>query len=322
MPCRLPFPGRLFLAAFLGALLLAASGARAWAEADISAPVDEEKEEGFGLVPFARGAYLKQLAAEIDGGGTFSVDRAAVQTGPAYGPGVGCLIGLAFGYRYDGYDFRGPGVFGRQPWRHIHTPEISLVSSWKFNDRWSAIGTFFARWSFELGADAGSSFTYGGLGGVWYRVGERLQIGPGLGVQTQLEAGLSVFPILLVKWDIRPNLTLETGTGLGATLGPGLVLRWKPTEHWDLSFGGRYDRLRFRLDDDGVAPGGIGEDTQLGLLGAVTYRFGPKNLISVTLAAGVDLFGDLGIQDAQGGRIALQGHNPPVNLGVAFGVGF
>lgn len=310
---------RLFL--LLLALVLGASRP-AHADKELTDPPNDEEEEGFGLLPFVRGAYLRQLSSEIDSGGSFAVDRAAVQTGPAYGPGPGRFVGLAFGYRYDGYSFDGPGIFGHQPWRHVHTPELSLVSSWKFNDRISAIGTFFTRWSFERGANGGSSFTYGGLGGVWYRVNDKLEIGPGFGLQTQLDDRSSFFPVLLIKWNIRPNLILETGSGLGATLGPGLVLRYEPTNHWDFSIGARYDRLRFRLDGDGVAPGGVGEDTQLGVLGAVTYRFGPKDLISVTLAVGVDLLGDLGIEDVHGRRVALEGHSPPVNVGVAFGVGF
>ncbi len=64
----------------------------------------------------------------------------------------------------------------------------------------------------------------------------------------------SVFPILIIKWNITDTLKFETGRGFGASQGPGLNLVWQATDKCKLTLGGRYERQRFRLNDDGIAP--------------------------------------------------------------------
>ena len=128
----------------------------------------------------------------------------------------------------------------------------------------------------ESGADTGDATTGGGFAGFSYRFSDRLTIGPGIGVISQIEDSASVFPVLIIDWKISDSLSFSTGRGLGATLGPGLILNWEPYSKWTFSLGGRYERLRFRLDNDRIAPKGIGDDRAFPVFGGITYSFNRK----------------------------------------------
>jgi hypothetical protein len=171
---------------------------------------------------------------------------------------------------------------------------------------------FFA----ENGADLGDAMRGGGFVGISYRFGDRLTLGPGIGVLSQIEDSATVFPVLIIKWKITDRLNLETGRGLGATLGPGLVLRWEATDKWDLAVGGRYEKLRFRLDDKDIAPKGVGQDRAFPLFGAVSYRFSRR--IQVSLLGGADLGGELRLEDKKGDLIAKDDYDTAGFGGITF----
>jgi outer membrane receptor protein involved in Fe transport len=172
----------------------------------------------------------------------------------------------------------------------------------------------------ESGAALGDSVSGGGFAGFSYRFGDRLTIGPGVGAMTQIEDSPDIFPVLLIDWKITDRLRLETGRGLGATRGPGLILRWDVSDRWDLSVGGRYEKLRFRLDREGVAPDGVGSDRSFPLFCGATYRFTPR--AEASLVGGVALGGELLLEDENGNRIAEEDYGQAGFLGVAFGLRF
>jgi hypothetical protein len=147
-----------------------------------------------------------------------------------------------------------------------------------------------------------------------------LTIGPGLGVLSQLEDSASVFPILIVDWKITDRISLETGRSLGATRGPGLNLDYRLSDSWSFGLGARYESLRFRLDDKGAAPGGVGEGSSIPLYLSATYSRGRD--LQVSAIAGVDLNGELRLEDSEGRRLARDDYETAPFLGVTFNVRF
>ena len=103
------------------------------------------------------------------------------------------------------------------------------------------------------------------------------------------------------NWQIRPNLSLNTGRGLGSTQGPGVFLEWKKSSRWSFSLGGRYERLRFRLDGRGIAPGGIGEEKSFALVSFAQYRASRKLKLDASL--GANFAGTLRLEDRNGSRL-------------------
>ncbi len=147
-----------------------------------------------------------------------------------------------------------------------------------------------------------------------------MTIGPGIGVLSQLEDSASIFPILIVDWKITDRLSLETGRGLGATQGPGLDFKYRLSDAWTLGIGGRYESQRFRLDDKGVAPGGIGGDRSIPLYLSATYSRGRD--LQISAVAGVELDGELRLEDSNGRLISRDDYESAPFLGGTFNFRF
>jgi outer membrane receptor protein involved in Fe transport len=158
------------------------------------------------------------------------------------------------------------------------------------------------RFNAESGASLGDGRTVGLLAGAGYRVNDRLTIGPGIGVFSELEDSASFFPILVIDWKITDSLSLETGRGFAASRGPGLQLRWTYSPTWEFAAGARYEKTRFRLDDDGVAPGGVGEDTAVPLFALAEYTLSPNARLSVF--GGIEVDASVRLEDASGRKVS------------------
>jgi len=270
-----------------------------------------------GWSTFLRGGYVHQFDSDLDNGGSFSVNRLFIQGGLTYAHDYRRSISLALGYGFDGYDFSGDrGFVSLRPWESINSLRISTPVRWGFDQKWTVFVIPAVHFTAESGADLGDAASGGGFTGFSCRFSDRLTMGLGIGVLTQIEDDTTVFPSLIINWKITDRLSLGTGRGLGATLGPGLALNWKASDKWNLSLGGRVERLRFRLDNKGTAPKGIGEDRSYLLFGGLTYSFSRRALVS--LVGGVDLDGQHRLEDKKGQRIAEEDYNPAGFLGFTF----
>lgn len=274
-----------------------------------------------GWSTFLRGGYVHQFDTHIDHGGSFSVNRLFIQGGLTYAPDYRRSISLALGYGFEGYDFSvDRGFASLRPWEDINSFRINTPVRWGFNRKWSVFVIPSLRFTAENGADLEDAASGGGFAGFAYRFSDRLTIGPGIGVVTQLEDDATVFPVVIIDWKITDRLNLSTGRGLGATLGPGLTLSWQATHTWNFSLGGRFERLRFRLDEHGIAPKGIGDDRSFPLFGGVVYRFSRQARAS--LVGGVKLGGELRLEDEKGRRITKEDYDPAGFVGFTFSLRF
>jgi hypothetical protein len=253
-------------------------------------------------VRFDAGA-LHQWETDIDDGGEFEVDAWGVRIGADRAFGDGLRSGLAGGYgerryRFDGgkADFGGTG-----PWADVRSVRLSAPVSWKADERWNLFAVPTVRWMAEEGADLDDGRIGGLLAAATYRVSDRLSLGPGFGVFSEIEDDTDWFPILAIDWRLTDTLTLRTGRGLAASRGPGLSLDWTPSERWELSLGARYQKERFRLDDRGIASGGVGQQTSFPLYLGATRSFGPH--LNLRFTAGLEFGGELRLEDAGGGLI-------------------
>ena len=270
-----------------------------------------------GWSAFVRGGVVHQFDTNMDNGGSYSATRFNIQAGPQYTWDFKSSMSLGIGYSHDGYDFSGDnGLAALDPWEKIHTLRLSLPVRKRFNENWSAFLVPLVCFTGEDGATFEDSLTGGGFVGVAYRFGKRLTIGPGFGVLTQIEDDPSIIPILILDWHITDRLSLGTGRGLGATPGPGLTLNYKADPNWNFQVGGRYERLRFRLDKDGRVPSGIGEDKAFLLFGGLTYSF--SRSVDISLVGGVELGGELGIEDNEGNLLNKESYDPGDFLGFTF----
>ncbi|MBK1855201.1 hypothetical protein JO972_09555 [Verrucomicrobiaceae bacterium 5K15] len=241
--------------------------------------------------------YLHQQDSDLDEGGSFSVDRTNFALGVQRNMGPARSIGLSLDYGHHDYQFDGIPAL----WDEVDSFTLGVPIRWALDRDWSLFALPSVRASYEHGAEVSDSVTGGLLAGASYRVSDRLYIGPGLGISSELEDDLNVFPILLIKWQISDTLELKTGRGLGASQGPGLVLNWQAAEKWQLSLGTRYEKLRFRLNDRGYAPDGVGEETGIPVYLGATYQFSDSSQLS--LYAGMKFGSSLEVENDNGHTI-------------------
>lgn len=272
-----------------------------------------------GWSTIVRGGAVYQFDSDLDEGGSYSSSRFNIEVGQNYSWSRRDTATVALGYSYDGYDFsdgESGGIAFRAPWEDIHTLSISTPLRKSIGDKWTAFLIPSLRSTGESGADFSKTITGGGFTGVSYRLSDRLTIGPGIGAFTQLEDSATVFPVLIINWRITDKFSIETGGGLAATLGPGLTLSYHATPNLRFAIGGRYEKLRFRLDKNGTVTDGIGEDSSFPIFASCTYNINRKTVVS--LVGGVETGGELKLEDSQGHTILEESSGSGIFSGITF----
>ncbi|MEM8954402.1 MAG: DUF6268 family outer membrane beta-barrel protein [Verrucomicrobiota bacterium] len=233
--------------------------------------------------PFQSG-YLYDFKSDIDDGGQVSRHFFHATGGLPAVNTDDLFIGIGASYRLNSYHFEdGPpgSLAALDPWHTIHSIHLGAFINWTLNDEWKLFALPNIRSTAESGANFSDTIGGGGLLGVSYKFSENLTLGPGIGYITQLQDDPSIFPIVLVDWKLNGRLSITTGPSVGATLGPGLSLNYDVNDELRLSFGARYEKLRFRLDENNpAAPGGVGEERGIPLFGALSWQATDHILLS------------------------------------------
>ncbi|HHO47621.1 MAG TPA: hypothetical protein ENN06_04080 [Desulfobacteraceae bacterium] len=264
-----------------------------------------------------RGGSLHHFETNLEERGDFSISRFFIQGGPVYAPDSRRSIALTAGYGFERYDFAaGSLIPGRTPWEDIHTVRLGVPVRWGMENDWTLFVLPSLRWSAESGASRDDALTGGAFAGAAYRFSDRLALGPGLGITSRLEDSAAVFPFLLLQWKVTERLILAAGESSAAMQGPGLTLEWKATTRWHLLVGGRYEQQRFRLDERGPVPGGIGEKTSFPIFIGATYEISPKDRADIF--GGVEPGGKLRLEDRDGRLMVEEDFDPALFLGAAF----
>jgi hypothetical protein len=266
---------------------------------------------------FVRGGAVHQFDSDLDGGGEYSVDRAAIELGLGYATGPRDSVGLSLGYSVDDYSFDGAAGFGGlDPWGEIREYQLSASVRRGIGENFDLFALPFIRWSAEDGGDRGDAMTTGLVAGLNYRVSDRLRIGPGFGAFDEIEGGVSAFPILLIDWQITDTLSLETGSGLAATRGPGLALNSTAIDRWTFGLGARYENFEFRLDESGAVPDGVGEEEAV--LTYLSARYEANPAFTFSALVGMEVGGQLTLRDANGLKLQRDDADPAPFVGIAF----
>ncbi len=264
------------------------------------------------------GLGLFQGDADLDDGGSFSANRQFLRVGGRYRFGTGHSVGLSASIGQIDYDFDDAVV---APWTEIRDRRISLPVFIPVSRSASLLIAPQVRWDYEEGASSSDGQTEGAFLGLAWRVSDSLTIGPALGAFSQLrDSDTNIFPALLIDWDITDRWNLGTGPTIGATQGPGLTLSYSHTDALSFSIAARYEDLEFRLNEGGVASGGVGRDTSVPLVVSVDYT--PNPAVAVSLFAGAEIGGQLELFDAAGARVSQQDYDTAPIAGFAFSLQF
>ena len=263
-------------------------------------------------------AALRQSDTDLSGtSGSFSVDRYFIEPSIAYMWDRRNMVSLAIGFGDSDYEFApGATIDGQQPWGRIHDYRISVPIRFSPTERTDAIIIPSVRTNAESGASLSDGRTEGVLAGIGWRVSDTFLIGPGFGWFSELGGGSDAFPIIVINWAITDRLSLGTGGGLAASQGPGLTLEYNPNRKWKLGLTGRYEKIRFALDNGATSPARIGEDRSLPLVLSVQYTLWPMTTIGAF--AGGEFDGKLSIEDVNARTIASSEYDTAVFTGLVF----
>jgi hypothetical protein len=232
-----------------------------------------------------------------DSSGSFAADRWYLGAGVNYASNPRQSFGLSFGVGRNIYEFSDDtGFGGGEPWGTVEDARLTFTSRFAVGERGMAFIVPTIRLNGEKGASNSDSRTYGIFGAIAWQLRENLLIGPGIGVFTRLEDSARIFPILAIDWQFADRWSISTGGGLASSRGPGLTLSYQVSEEWSLGIAGRYEDQEFRLDNDGIAPGGVGRDQSLPIVFTAAMQAGKQ--LNFSVFAGVSLGGNLRLKDA------------------------
>jgi hypothetical protein len=281
---------------------------------DATEPPPPRRGPPLGLNFRVRGGATYQFPTKLKGGGEFTTSRTVLDVGARYGFTENFSAIVSVSYGYEPYNFSDSvQIGGLQPWTAVNTLRISAPIFWNPAPRWSLLFVPILRFQAEEVSSWDDSISGGGIFSFSYKFGKRLRVGPGIGVLSEIEDKPTIFPVLLIDWQITDRFALTTGRGLGASGGPGLAAEFEFRKLWTTSLGFRFERNRFRLAPRAGNAGGVGEDEGFPVF--ATLQVGPRYAF-VALVTGAEFRGKLRIEDASGNFIAEREYKPSAFIGM------
>jgi hypothetical protein len=307
---------RLASLAVLAALFAAAAPTQAGSYVDPVADAPAQGRATAGWQPFVSLTPLYQGSADLDRGGDFKVGGAVVRGGASRDFGGGTRAGVTLNYDYLDYSFSSPNsLAGRSPWGVVQRYGLSLPMSFVVGDGWRLGVAPSVDWFRENGASTGDSLVWGALFSATRRFADGNLIGLGVGAYDGIEK-TSVFPVLLVDWRLGERWRLINPLASGPTGPAGIELDYQFDGGWTAGVGVSYRVMRFRLDSDGPAPDGVGEERGVPVFLRVTRQFNDQ--MALHLYGGVVAAGQLRVENSSGNLLRKDDFDPAPLFGATF----
>jgi len=247
----------------------------------------------------ASGIY--QSPSHLDSGGSFSVSRYWLRIDGNTSMQGPFNTGLTFSFDFDDYDFSNATAYGgTAPWDNVQRFGLGIPLRYRIKENWHLALAPSVEFSKETSAGWEDALIYGGFVALSHQSGRKFRIGGGLGIYSGLEE-TSIFPYLVVFWQITDDLRLSNPFRVGPAGPAGLELAWRLDRNWELGTGGAYRSFRFRLDETGFAPNGIGKSSFLPVWGRISRKLGPVFMVDVY--AGLLFDGKLKIENQNGNEM-------------------
>jgi hypothetical protein len=263
---------------------------------------------------FVSFAALGQASSDLDDGGDFSATAVLLRAGMSRRYASGRSAGISFSYDAIDYDFSGGTSYPGAPWGTVQRIGFSAPMGLPGSNGWQYGLSPSVEWSRENGADWGDSLIYGAVVSATRVLDPDRRIGVGLGAFSQLEE-TRVFPLVLVDWRLSERWRLVNPLPSGPVGPAGLELDYGFDSGWNLGLGLAYRSIRFRLDEDGPVPGGVGEENGVPVFLRGSTRIGER--ASFMVYAGAMVSGELELEDADGNGIDKQSFDPSPLLGLS-----
>lgn len=252
---------------------------------------------------------------EMDDGGEFSFYRFAIEgsMGRPITPKTSIDVGID--YSYASFDFSGSEGFpALDPWDDINRVGLGATIRHSLNNKWTFLVSPEINFSGEAGAEIGDSLTYRGIAGFTYNINRNLFVGTGIIATTRIEDDFIAFPGAILNWRINEKLILSSIiSNVRTELGPRLTLNYFANRKWSGSLSIGYEFRRFRLDDEGVAPDGVGDIKLMPVWVSAGYKL--TDYARAEIYTGTAFFGEMELEDRNGDRIEKDDFDPLIFVG-------
>lgn len=276
---------------------------------------DAESESRPGTPPFiVAGGFLEQFNASLDNGGRYGASRYHLAASARFelAPTLELRVGTAA--VYSDYRFTGGDSFSSAPWDDVLAVSLLPRLTWMVDEQWAITVGPAVEFTGESDAKFSDSLQWGGLAAVSYAFSKDLRAGLGLLVITQLEDDPLFLPIPLIDWHLGDEWRISNVRGPEANPFAGIEAIKSFDRQWEVAVGAAYVTRRFRLNDKGPAPEGVGSDSGVPLFARLSFR--PTPVIRLDLLAGVSVLNRLTLDDSGGHRITATDADPAPLLGI------
>lgn len=319
--CPRRLPALLALAALCPAVAAQDAPSEAAAADPAPPPAVPEAQRPRFVVQLDAGA-LYAAETDLDGDdGDVQVWRAGAGVSGTYAVSDALSLRIGFDSERSWYDWGGlsdliPGAGSEGPLEEASTYSVSAMLLGRVPDTrfgWFAGASLIA--SFEDGADIGDALYGGFTGGVTYQVNERLRIGAGLSLSTEIEDDdVFIVPFPVVEYRINDRWRVGTEDR-------GFVLGFTPAEALEFRLLAGFERRQYRLEDDGGAyDDGVFIDSRVPVAFGLTYR--PSRRFELSAVAGASVWTEFEILDSEGDEIEEPDVDPGFFAGVEVRVRF
>ena len=285
--------------AIAAALIFSSAGAYA----------QEAARNTFAITP------VYQITGDLDSGGDADYAGVFTSIGRRWDLDSRATIGLRLSFDYEDWHFHDIAAFdGVQPWNQLFRAGISVPYSYTTDGGWRLTFSPTVVFSGESGADFSDALEYGAMVSGARRFGPDLTLGLGVGVYERIEQ-TRAFPFLIIDWRITDRLRLTNPLPAGPAGPAGLELSYALGSGWEIGIAGAFRSFRFRLDEKGPVPSGIGENEYI----PVVARIGRELSDSLTFNfyAGVALAGNLRVEDRNGNGLYDEDRDPAGLIGLS-----
>jgi Domain of unknown function (DUF6268) len=261
------------------------------------------------------GAPIYQFPSKVDGGGTLSVFTLIFNAGASKQVNDKLRAGVSFTYMYNDYHFSGlTGFSVPYPWSSVHTFRLAVPLYYSLSDTWNLLLIPMAQFSGENGARFGDALAYGGVVGISYVFGPKLELGLGIAGYYDL-AEVLIFPYPIVKIKLSDRFRVSNPFQTSPAGPAGVEVSYVLNDHWDVGFGWAYRSPRFRLDYNGPIPNGIGEYRSFPVFARLSYKLSPA--LRIDGYGGASFLNKIYINDRRGNELYRTKQNVAPLIGLA-----
>ena len=258
---------------------------------------------------------IHRMDSGLDSGGEAGYSGLLLSLGRSWSLDASSSLGFGLSFGYQDWRFDNPvGFGGVAPWDQVARLGLSVPFTYVTAGGWALSVSPTIEYAGESGAGLSDSLGYGALASMAKSMGPDLTLGVGFGVYERIE-DTSVFPVLIVSWRINERLRLSNPVAAGPSGPAGLELSYALGSGWEVGVGGAYRSNRYRLDEEGPFPNGVGAYRNVPVLMRIGRRF--SDALSLNLYAGVSLASELRVEDAQGRGLFKEGLEPAGTFGLS-----